>query len=397
MELLLLLVSLSNMKLLAIQLVLGILTPFNLTTTASNAETSAGKATSSIVAPIETSVEKQQEISDVSQVDDPMLHFKPPSKAKAVILTKIGDEKWSRKKAAYPIAGQSVQLKIAGRKYQSVRWYLIFADITRTYKNANHPWEPDPYKWVGLETIAYHRVEMKKWRDAALIQPFQDPPVLTDLIKNRLKQTGFENIESGYYQSHLGTFWFQVEAITHGGTAIRSAGLPEIGRKGISKKVTRISIRESNDFLGYLTSYFNVPGVFGSILYQSKNYIGVDCADVLMAAWAQWKRKSLKKNMNVQMMTGKFKTRKMFRMEQGKPNVRLKWSKDVFKGDFIAVHYGTGEGKFHHVGALHSDKNKNGILDEPDLVIHAGPESLHYSSLGEGAFDGNVVVLANTK
>lgn len=46
-----------------------------------------------------------------------------------------------------------------------------------------------------------------------------------------------------------------------------------------------------------------------------------------------------------------------------------------------------------NIGALFSDANRNDVLDGDDLVIHAGPQPLHYSHLKEGNFDGHVVIL----
>ncbi|HEX5751320.1 MAG TPA: hypothetical protein VFZ09_34165 [Archangium sp.] len=52
-----------------------------------------------------------------------------------------------------------------------------------------------------------------------------------------------------------------------------------------------------------------------------------------------------------------------------------------------------GARQFQHVGAFYSDGNANGLLDADDLALHAGPEALHLSRLGEGAFDGEVAIL----
>jgi hypothetical protein len=61
-------------------------------------------------------------------------------------------------------------------------------------------------------------------------------------------------------------------------------------------------------------------------------------------------------------------------------------------GDFIAVNYDDSK-RYHHIGALYSDHNGNGLLDADDIVLHAGPAPLHFTALSSGAFDGDVVIL----
>jgi hypothetical protein len=80
------------------------------------------------------------------------------------------------------------------------------------------------------------------------------------------------------------------------------------------------------------------------------------------------------------------------RVAKGVPAVPLRWGRDVARGDLVAVKY-DGWGQFGHIGALYADGNGNGLLDGPDLVLHAGPSPLRFSSLDEGMFDGEVKIL----
>ncbi len=188
-----------------------------------------------------------------------------------------------------------------------------------------------------------------------------------------------------------GSFWFHAE-VASDGIIYRSPGIEDSYYRGISPKVFRMSVRSGQGYIGYLTSFFNVPGLFGSINYQSSNYIGVDCADVLMAALAAWKKKPLKKNYNVAMLvTGLTKVAE-FDLSDGKTAKKLRWGTDVRPGDFIAVRYPSHR-QYAHIGALYSDANKNGLLDAADIIIHAGPAPLHLSRLKDGNFDGHVVIL----
>src|SRR5260370_23149687 len=56
----------------------------------------------------------------------------------------------------------------------------------------------------------------------------------------------------------------------------------------ISPRVFRYSFRSGDDFLGWLSSFFNVPYLFGSAgkgtRNQAERYLGADCADILVAA-----------------------------------------------------------------------------------------------------------------
>lgn len=81
-----------------------------------------------------------------------------------------------------------------------------------------------------------------------------------------------------------------------------------------------------------------------------------------------------------------------FELTRGNLDAELKWGSDVHPGDLVAVRY-RGHRQYGHIGALHSDLNRNGVLDRWDMVLHAGPSPLHYSPLRSGGFEGHVVVL----
>jgi hypothetical protein len=126
--------------------------------------------------------------------------------------------------------------------------------------------------------------------------------------------------------------------------------------------------------------------------YQVKNYIGIDCADVLMAAYCKSNNLPVSKDYNVAMLVSKFKIVAKSRMIDGEPESEIRWQKEVEAGDFIAVRYSEA-GQYQHIGVLYSDHNENSILDGEDLILHAGPDPLHFSKLESGVFDGTVVIL----
>ncbi len=277
------------------------------------------------------------------------------------------------------LQGVRLELKVPQpERAEAIRWFQILPDTSRFYKNANHPWEPEAYKWVGFGEITYERRELIAYRDQWSIN--------LDLPKALEKASS-----STYYRPDLGSFWIQVEVLKDG-QRLRSAGLEENDDRNLTPKVFRLSIRKDDGYLGYLTSFFNVPGLFGSIPYQSNNYIGVDCADVLVAARRKWRGESGSKDYNVAMLVSEWKRVASFSMQLGSPEREMKWGEDLRPGDVIAVRYAEGK-PFQHIGALYGDSNENGILDGRDQVLHAGPQALHLTPLRRGSFDGDVVVL----
>lgn len=328
-----------------------------------------------------------------------LLFIANTSNAAVVIQSRIDNGAWKKATAIYPLKGQTITLKVAKVSGATVRWYQIIPDISQMYKNANFPWDKNPYKWVGFGKIDYERKELTHFRNQWQIKPFEK----TDLSKN--KAVGyFTNLfpspkstskmissNSPFYQENVGSFWFQVE-IEKRGKIRKSPGIEQSNNQGLSKKVFRVSIRDGKGYLGYVTSFFNVPAIFGSTTYQSNYYIGVDCADLMVAAYSKSKGKRMRKNYNVAMLVNKLKKRTQFELVNGTPNQDIKWGKDVYPGDLIAVKY-QGARQYQHIGALYDDVNNNGLLDQNDLVIHAGPYPLQYSYLRSGVFDGHVVIL----
>ena len=193
-----------------------------------------------------------------------------------------------------------------------------------------------------------------------------------------------------FYHERLGTFWFQAE-VTTGGKVKRSAGIEEVDRRGLGRKVFRASIRQSDDFLGHLTSFFNVPGVFGSVIHQSRHYLGVDCADVLATARARWKGLVLKRNYNVDMLTTELRVVSELDLEGGSTSKQVRWGEDVRPGDLIAVRYDGGK-RYQHIGALWEDADGNGVLNGLDRAIHVGPDAMRLTRLA-GAFTGHLLIL----
>lgn len=295
------------------------------------------------------------------------------------IQTKSGvgeSARWSKESSVSMKKGGRIFLKtepVEGA--DEVRWYQIIPDVSRFYKNANHPWEEDAYKWVGFGEIDYMVNEVEAFRGKWEVEPLS--AILYD--------------DAPHYRTDVGSYWFQVE-VKKGERVMRSAGIEENDKRNLSPEIARVTVRESDDYLGHLTGFFNVPGVFGSIPYQCENYIGVDCADVLVTARNKWKGAPNKKDFNVDMLVDLWPAVASVDLKNGVPSKEMKWGEDVKRGDLIAVKY-EGRSRYQHIGALCGDGDGDGKLSPRDLVIHAGPEALHYSALERGSFDGHVVML----
>jgi len=313
--------------------------------------------------------------------------------AAVTIKSRVNDGKWIDAAAIYPLKGEKVTLAVDKVPGATTKWYQIIPDISKIYKNCNHPTEPDPYKWVGLAKIEYSRKERIDWRGKWQVEPLaaapDNPPKRG--VLDSLRAVLGSNSRTQYSYKDIGSFWFQVE-VEKSGQTHRSPGIEDSDKKGLSPRVFRLSVREGDGFLGYVTSFLNVPGVFGSVPYQSNNYIGIDCCDVLVAAYGKWKDKTITKDYNVDMLVTKLPRLAEFDIGNGKPDKSLKWGKDVRPGNLLAVKY-RGAKRYQHIGALYSDADQDGVLSRDDIVIHAGPQPLRHSYLREGGFDGHIMVL----
>ena len=304
------------------------------------------------------------------------------------IQTKKNRGGWKSSTRVTLVEGDQVSLrvKLKRRNQAQIKWYLVFPDLSIDYKNANHPWEENAYQWVGYTTIQYHRIELSQFAQRWEIQPFSVPDLWAP-VRAWLKARG-EGDKIGFYHAQLGTFYFQAVVQTPRGL-LRSAGIEDQKRLGISPRVLRVVRQRDRSYLGYLTGFFNVPGIFGSVTAQSRNYLGVDCADVLVAAYSHWKRRPPKKNYNVSMLVHMHKAVARVTLSQGRFERELRWGNQVRPGDFIAVKY-EGARRFQHIGALYEDHNRDGILNGGDLVIHAGPLPLSVDRFDAGLFDGEL-------
>jgi hypothetical protein len=235
----------------------------------------------------------------------------------------------------------------------SIKWFKIEPKES-SYNNGrgnSFRWDKINYK----ETL----IDSNKW----VIEPDAHP---TDK---------FKDINDG-----LGTMRYKVK-IFNNGRELFTPGKESTDIQGIKKDVHRISFRKDNSFVGWLSSFFNLPYIYGSSgidseTHQSENYVGADCADLLVAAYRKSGKKipytyaaGLSNFANIVVKQSNLRTDGENYYNQNK---LLEFGKDVKEGDLIL--FGTS-----HVGAIIEDKSNpdskyagrpDGIFNIYDLMIH---------------------------
>ena len=237
-------------------------------------------------------------------------------------------------------------------------------------------------KWLGFDKIDYFETVTRPWSRVVQI-PAKIVATETDAVQ----------------LAGLGTNRYKVEL--RGSVVATSAGDEATDTYGILPTVHRVSIRNGDDFLGWLTSYMLVPEVFGSAgggrLHQTERFTGADCADVMVGAIRRAGRTDLDYT-NVAGLPDYAVTIAHATLvdEHGVPEHPID---GVKVGDMIRIDYG-GALAHHtprdwdHVAALWEDKSDpdgpfhggpDGKLDGFDLVIHMGHPRLIIEPLARQA------------
>jgi hypothetical protein len=131
---------------------------------------------------------------------------------------------------------------------------------------------PDHGKWIGFDRLEYF-----------------ETPLPGDGTTRVLRDAAPTAAGPARPEDYGGLGVMRLSAtVKLGGGEWRTAGSDDAPEGLISPKVFRYSFRSGDDFLGWLTAYFNVPYLFGSAgkgaRNQAERFIGADCADVLVAA-----------------------------------------------------------------------------------------------------------------
>ena len=191
----------------------------------------------------------------------------------------------------------------------------------------------------------------------------------------------------------MGTMRFKVE-LRVGDRLLASAGAEATDQRGLLGRVARVTVRWDDSFLGWLSSYFMVPEVFGSAGpgrdHQTDRYVGADCADVLVGALrASGSKVDYTSAAGLTRLTrhvaGPFAADArgvLSAVATGKQVASVA----VAAGDIVLIRYAgpwaTGTGRaWDHVGALWEDRGVKGVLDGEDLIVHMGHPRLEIEPL----------------
>jgi hypothetical protein len=136
---------------------------------------------------------------------------------------------------------------------------------------------PDHGKWIGFDRLEYF--------ESAL-----NGDGTTRVVREALPSAGALLASTApRAEPWAGLGVMHLTATVHvGEVAAATPGAEDAPDGTLAARVFRYSFRSGDDFVGWLTSYFNVPYLFGSAgkgaKAQAERYVGADCADVLVAA-----------------------------------------------------------------------------------------------------------------
>ena len=181
----------------------------------------------------------------------------------------------------------------------------------------------------------------------------------------------------------LGTSRYTVEFV-YGGDNFSTKGKESTNYLGITDDVHRISFRQDDSFVGWLTSFLNLPYIYGSVPEQVDNYVGTDCADLIIGA-----KRKMGENLPYTYVGGLNNISEEVVNEENlstdgsnfyNNNKILKWGEDIKPGDLIIF------GEDFHVGVLSKDKGilgqPDGVLNEYDLMIHTFADYVSEERIG---------------
>lgn len=253
----------------------------------------------------------------------------------------------------------------------SISWYKI-EPLMQHREKGNDPTVPDYLWYTNAYTPSSPKIS-QGWIDFDRVVYQKTQVSLEQTIQGNAHPVQPE------YDLHngLGAMRYMVK-MQYDGKKYRTADEKTLNYLGISEKVFRLTVRADDSYLGYATSYFNVPGIYGSHERQVDRYIGVDCADLVVGAHRRWKPEKdtkytgvngLRKIMKAQ--GTKYALFRNGRVAEAKSNNTMK---NTFKKGMIVMfdYPGSRMGWYDHVAIMYKD-NGNNVIDGNDLILHCGP------------------------
>jgi len=312
-----------------------------------------------------------------------------PAQLAVVVIARRG----KRTVALAPAAVTHVMLrgkKLATEKLAGARvqWSTVEPHSFRTRPAANGAtsefysnvsMDPKTFgRWLGFDAIEYFERVVQPWGSVASI-----PATVTSGEANAQQLSG------------LGTIRYKVE-VEVTGVRLATPGADAVDTLGLLPSVHRVSIRNGDDFLGYLSAYLLVPEVFGSAgggrTHQTDRFTGADCADVMVGAVRRMGRTVPYTNVAGLPSLARPVAGLTELDASGTPARDIE---GVRAGDLIRIDYGGSlrahtPRAFDHVAALWEDRSDpdgphqgaaDGRLDGFDLVIHMGHPRLKIEPL----------------
>jgi hypothetical protein len=142
----------------------------------------------------------------------------------------------------------------------------------RVYANAVI-FGPEHGRWIGWDRLEYFETTLPGGGPLRVLDDARASPASAAARPAPYDRLGTQRLAA------------TVEA---GGQRLTTPGAEDAPDGQIADRVFRYSFRSRDDFLGWLTSFFNVPYLFGSggqgRRNQAERYVGGDCADLLVAA-----------------------------------------------------------------------------------------------------------------
>lgn len=232
--------------------------------------------------------------------------------------------------------------------------------------------------WIGFDRIEETTTDLP-----------EDTPVLT--VRDATPSASGNAIDRGAYAG-LGVMRVTAEVVLAERRARAPADL---------EHAFRYTVRADDGFVGWLTTFFNVPYLFGSagkgVRAQAERYYGADCADVLVAAL---RRSGLR--IEYTSVGGLIDAMKRIGapielVPCGEPPksgcglTPLRWGTDVRAGDLLALDYVGSDAlprPWDHVVALIEDRGPggraDGVFGSEDLIADSGDrEGLKFQRLAE--------------
>lgn len=292
-------------------------------------------------------------------------------------------------------------IRVNGRKYSDCPG-LIKSKITRKISDLA---KPVRFKWVKLESEyrfycsrpAYeHEFRNSSWKPVTDIIfnllalgtiKYQQTPFATNAAIVEIDQKSDTNVPITWQNMYVGTMRYNVFS-TIGGITVSSYGKTALdsNKFRLKEKVHRISVKadSKNRVLDMGFAHGNLPYYYGSDSF-AWGWYGSDCAKFVSVVY----QRSINPKMGYQSTYALVKRPAAATINgmdgQGNflfNNAPVRYGKEVKVGDIIVV----SPTPYHHAGLIGQDKNKNGLLDKDDFILHTGGKAPVYQPLYETVF-----------